>query len=162
VQWLAPLASEAPEFLIAGILAYRLRASAAMRLLLSSKVNQWTLLIGGLGVAFALSSGGLVGLELDARQKEELWLTAAQSLFATAVLTSLSFSGREALLLFGLFAFQFAFPSSEVRSIVTVLYLAGATVIAVRNVRDFPALWRGARVVASSAGGSHVAEARHG
>jgi cation:H+ antiporter len=110
-------------------------------------------------VAFALSSGGLAGLELDARQKEELWLTAAQSLFATAVLTSLTFSGREALLLFGLFAVQFAFPSSEVRSVVTLAYLAGAVVIALRNMRDFPALWRGARVAAGAGGRGSAADA---
>ena len=40
VQWLAPLASEAPEFLFAGILAHRGRAGVAMGALLSSKVNQ--------------------------------------------------------------------------------------------------------------------------
>src|SRR5690606_29083734 len=51
VQWLAPFASEAPEFLVAGILAYRGRATVAMGALLSSKVNQWTLLIGGLPIA---------------------------------------------------------------------------------------------------------------
>ena len=62
VQWLAPLASEAPEFLFAGILAYRGRAGVAMGALLSSKVNQWTLLIGGLPLAYSLSGGHLEGL----------------------------------------------------------------------------------------------------
>ena len=39
VQWLAPLASEAPEFLLASLLAVRGKAAAAMGLLLSSKLN---------------------------------------------------------------------------------------------------------------------------
>ena len=45
VQWLAPLASEAPEFIIAGLFAWRLQTSAALGALVSSKVNQWTLLV---------------------------------------------------------------------------------------------------------------------
>ena len=148
VQWLAPFASEAPEFLIAGILAFRLRATSAMRVLLSSKVNQWTLLIGGLAIAFAVSSGGWAGLELDARQREELWLTAAQSLFAVAVMSNLNFSVREALLLFTLFAIQFAVPTSEVRWAVTLTYLAGSAVIAVMRFRDLLTLVRSAYAVA--------------
>src|SRR5439155_9138599 len=51
VQWLAPLASEAPEFLIAAVLAIRGKATAALGLLLSAKLNQWTLLVGSLPVA---------------------------------------------------------------------------------------------------------------
>ncbi len=57
VQWVAPLASEFPEFLVAGLLAWRLRADAALGALVSSKVNQWTLLIGCLPIAYAISSG---------------------------------------------------------------------------------------------------------
>ncbi|MET0421263.1 MAG: sodium:proton exchanger, partial [Acidimicrobiia bacterium] len=46
VQWVAPLASEAPELLVAGLFAWRLQTSAGLGTLLSSKVNQWTLLVG--------------------------------------------------------------------------------------------------------------------
>ncbi len=162
VQWLAPFASEAPEFLIAGILAYRMRAGAAMRILLSSKVNQWTLLIGGLAIAFAVSSSGLAGLELDARQREELWLTAAQSLFAVAVMSSMSFSVREALLLFTLFAVQFLVPTSEVRLGVTATYVVGTVVIVLTRSRDLVALFGSARGVVremSSSPDAHPAEA---
>ena len=55
VQWLAPLASEAPEFLLAAMLALRGRAAAGMTLLISSKVNQWTLLVGSLPIAYSIS-----------------------------------------------------------------------------------------------------------
>jgi cation:H+ antiporter len=48
VQWLAPLASEAPEFIVAGLFAWRLQTNAALGALVSSKVNQWTLLVGSL------------------------------------------------------------------------------------------------------------------
>ena len=46
VQWLAPLASEAPELLVAGLYAWRLNTNAGLGTLVSSKVNQWTLLVG--------------------------------------------------------------------------------------------------------------------
>lgn len=107
VQWLAPLASEAPELLVAGLFAWRLNTNAGLGTLVSSKVNQWTLLVGTLPIVFALASAGFHGLPIEPRQREELLLTAAQSFFAVAVLASLSISNREALLLFGLFWAQF-------------------------------------------------------
>src|SRR5256885_1950257 len=82
VQWLAPLASEAPELLVAGLYAYRLNTNAGLGTLVSSKVNQWTLLVGTLPIAFAFASGTLDGLPIIARQREEVLLTAAQSFFA--------------------------------------------------------------------------------
>jgi cation:H+ antiporter len=107
VQWLAPLASEAPELLIAGLYAWRLSTDAALGTLVSSKVNQWTLLVGTLPIVFSIAAGGLHGLPIDAHQREELLLTAAQSFFALAVLVTLSITVREALLLFVLFWAQF-------------------------------------------------------
>jgi len=107
VQWVAPLASEAPELLVAGLYAWRLNSNAALGTLVSSKVNQWTLLVGTLPIVFAVTSHSLHGLPLDPVQREELFLTAAQSFFALAVITSLSLSLREAGLLFVLFFSQF-------------------------------------------------------
>lgn len=107
VQWLAPLASEAPELLVAGMFAWRLNTNAALGTLVSSKVNQWTLLVGTLPIVFTIAAGGLYGLPVDAHQREELFLTAAQSFFALAVLATLSISLREAWLLFVLFWAQF-------------------------------------------------------
>ena len=122
VQWVAPLASESPEFVVAILFAIRLRGSMAIGALVSSKVNQWTLLVGALPVAFALSAGGFVGLPLDERQAEELLLTSAQSLFAALLIADLSFSRREALVLFLLFALQFALPDTH--GVFTWVYLA--------------------------------------
>ncbi len=107
VQWLAPLASEAPELLVAGLYAYRLNTNAGLGTLVSSKVNQWTLLVGTLPIAFALASGTVDGLPIIARQREEVLLTAAQSFFAVAILVNLSMSLREAAVLFVLFWAQF-------------------------------------------------------
>jgi cation:H+ antiporter len=107
VQWLAPLASEAPELLVAGLYAWRLNTNAGLGTLVSSKVNQWTLLVGTLPIVFSIAAGGLHGLPIEAVQREELFLTAAQSFFAVAILANLSMSVREAWFLFGLFWAQF-------------------------------------------------------
>jgi cation:H+ antiporter len=108
VQWVAPLASEAPELLVAGLYAWRLHTTEALGALVSSKVNQWTLLVGTLPVVFAASSRGWSGLPIEPAQRGELLLTAAQSLLAIALLLTLSLSLRAALLLAGLFLLQFA------------------------------------------------------
>ena len=107
VQWVAPLASEAPELLVAGLYAWRLNTSTGLGTLVSSKVNQWTLLVGTLPIVFAIAAGGFHGLPIDAVQREELFLTAAQSFLAVAVISSLTLSLREAGFLFSLFWFQF-------------------------------------------------------
>ena len=107
IQWLAPLASEAPELLVAGLYAWRLNTNAGLGTLVSSKVNQWTLLVGTLPIVFSIGAGGLHGLPVDSVQRQELFLTAAQSFFAIAVLLTLSITTREAMLLFGLFWAQF-------------------------------------------------------
>src|SRR5207237_3528032 len=64
VQWLAPLASEAPELLVAGLYAWRLNTNAGLGTLVSSKVNQWTLLVGTLPIAFAITSHRWHGLPI--------------------------------------------------------------------------------------------------
>ena len=149
VQWLAPLASEAPELLVAGLYAWRLNTNAGLGTLVSSKVNQWTLLVGTLPIVFAIASGGLGGLPIVARQREELLLTAAQSVFAVAVLASLSISVREALALFTLFWAQFIIGAIVPESAhgvelvgVSILYLVLAAWIIARQRRTIPKLLR--------------------
>ena len=137
VQWVAPLASESPEFILAGMLALRGRHDAGMTILISSKINQWTLLIGSLPLAFSISGGTLSPLEFDARQSEELFLTAAQSMFAVAILISLSLGRWEAILLAGLFATQFVFTEGTIRVAFGVVYLMLALAILVRDIPHF-------------------------
>ncbi len=129
VQWVAPLASESPEFVIAILFALRLRGSIGIGALISSKVNQWTLLVGAIPIAFSLSAGSLRGLPLDERQTEELILTSAQSFLAAVVIADLRFSRTEALGLAALFLGQFLFPSTQVRWFFTGAYVALAVAL---------------------------------
>ncbi|HJV04911.1 MAG TPA: sodium:calcium antiporter, partial [Actinomycetota bacterium] len=57
IQWIAPLASEAPEMIIAILFTLRLKPEAGLGTLISSKVNQWTLLVGTLWLVFAIGGG---------------------------------------------------------------------------------------------------------
>jgi len=123
VQWLAPLASESPEFIVAILFALRTNPGASLGTLISSKINQWTLLIGMLPIVYAVSSREISPMQMDGRQIEELFLTAAQSLFAVAVLANLSFSLVEALMLFALFGVQLLVPDASFRYYFSFLYI---------------------------------------
>lgn len=138
VQWLAPLASESPEFIVAILFALRANPGASIGTLISSKINQWTLLVGMLPVVYAVSAGQISPMHMDNRQVEELLLTAAQSLFAVAVLANLSFSLGEALVLFGLFATQLLIPDPRFRYYYSFIYivLAIGLVAFRRDVRE--------------------------
>jgi cation:H+ antiporter len=140
VQWLAPFASEAPEITIAVLLVLRARSSVAMGALISSKVNQWTLLIGSLPVAYALGGGdGFPGLPLDSRQEEEIFLTAAQSFFAVAILLNLRISLWEAGALLVLFLTQVFITAEIMRTIYGFGYLALTLAILLRKHHELPA-----------------------
>src|ERR1700730_3261420 len=116
--------------------AWRLDANAGLRTLVSSKVNQWTLLVGTLPIVFAISSAGLHGLPIDVIQREELFVTAAQSAFAVAVLANRRISVKEAGILLGVWLVQLVTKlpfldsiHTEARVSIGVLSLVMAAVI---------------------------------
>jgi cation:H+ antiporter len=136
VQWLAPLASEAPEFIIATLFALRGAATGALAIMISSGVNQFTLLIGALPAAFALSAGRLTSMKLDERQSDEVFLTCAQALFAVTIIADYKMSLVEAALLFCLFVPQLFFVSPQARITQATLFLVLAALwFAVRRWR---------------------------
>lgn len=126
VQWIAPLASEMPELVVAGYFVRKLRISASMNTLISSKINQWTLLIGTIALIYSIAALRVQSLPLDTRQSEEILLTASQSLFALAILLDLKMNWKEATALLTLFLIQLAFPSVEVRYLISAVYIAAS------------------------------------
>jgi cation:H+ antiporter len=135
VQWLAPIASEFPEFLVASIFAARGRGADALGILLASKVNQWTLLVGSLPLAYTVGGGGW-SLALDPRQVEEVALTAAQTLLGVAVLVNSRLTAWEAASLFVLFAAQFFLPGANARLALASAYFVIAAIIFLLRRRD--------------------------
>ena len=150
IQWLAPLASEAPAVSVAILFVLSRRASAGLTTLISDKINQWTLLVGMLPLAMSVGAGVLTSLPLDARQHEEFFLTAAQSLFGIALLLRLRMGLAGAAALASLFVVQvslaFAFREDEARTIASLTmlgwaYLALAGVIAAANAKRLRLIW---------------------
>ena len=144
IQWIAPLASESPELIVVSVLVYKARSTAGFNALISSKLNQWTLLIGTLVVVYSLALGRYGTLPFDGIQSAEIWITAAQSFFALALLVDFSISVREAVALFVLFVSQvlleftflriwapFPDPKYELLLAYTAVYLVVGTVILV-------------------------------
>lgn len=153
IQWLAPLASEAPAVTIAVIFVLNQRARAGLSAMISDKINQWTLLVGMLPIAMSVGAGALTSLPLDARQHEEFLLTAAQSLFGLALLLRLRLGLAGAAALFVLFATQIgiamawqAQPEREIAALTGMawLYMALAAGVFAANGRRLAALVRAA------------------
>ena len=135
VQWLAPLASESPEFFAALYLVWRGSARYGMTTLISSKVNQFTLLIAALPIAFSINGGTLDGLPMDGRQQEEVFLTAAQSLFGLLLILDKRVSLSAGIILLSLFLGQFIFTDSSIRLGFALTYLLLASGLLVYRYR---------------------------
>jgi len=118
IQWIAPLASESPELIVVLVLVNKARSTAGFNALISSKLNQWTLLIGTLVVVYSLALGQYGALPFDQKQAGEIWLTAAQSLFALALIVDFEISIREAVALLVLFVTQVATEFLTIRGVL--------------------------------------------
>lgn len=128
VQWLAPLASEAPEFALAIIFAAKGKPNMGLAILLSSKVNQWTALAGSLPIAYVVG-GGSAAIPMDLRQSEEFLLTAAQTVMGVALLLSLRLGARASITLFVLFAGAFVLPDPAIRTVFAIVYFVVAAAV---------------------------------
>ncbi|MES2030909.1 MAG: sodium:proton exchanger [Pseudomonadota bacterium] len=144
IQWLAPLASEAPAVSVAVLFVLRGRAAGGLVTMISDKVNQWTLLVGMLPLAMTVGAGGATALPLDGRQIEEFFLTASQSLFGVALLVRLRFGLPSAAALALMFSVQvclaYYFRNDETATIATLsglawVYLALASMLFIWNGR---------------------------
>ncbi|MGH8016276.1 MAG: sodium:calcium antiporter [Candidatus Zixiibacteriota bacterium] len=142
VQWLAPIASEMPEFIIAATWTLRGDAAASIKALSSSLVNQFTLLVGSIPFVYSLAAGTISVFELDKFQKHEIFLTAAQALFGLAVLMNLRLSRTSGIILLLLFLAQLIVK--EIRIEVGVVYLVFAVIYLFRRKQSIlPAIKTG-------------------
>ena len=118
IQWLAPLASESPEIIVAVLFALRANPNDGLTTLISSQVNQLTLLVGSIVVVFSISSGQLLSFPLDyfepgnflsrltspfGLQSSEFLLTAAASTFAILLISTRIIKLWHGIALLGIF-----------------------------------------------------------
>ncbi|MES2290096.1 MAG: sodium:proton exchanger [Pseudomonadota bacterium] len=155
IQWLAPLASEAPAVAIAVLFVLSGRSETGLATMMSDKINQWTLLVGMLPLAMSFGAGALTALPLDTRQHEEFFLTAAQSLFGIALLLRLRLSLSAAAALAALFVVQVviavSYQGDEATTVASLTivawaYIALAAVIFAMNLPAIRALFGGGKL----------------
>ena len=131
VQWIAPLVSEFPEMLSTLYWARRAdRAPMALMNMVSSNINQWTLLAAMLPIIYSMSEGAVTPIALDAKQQLELWLTLGQAAIALVFLLNMELAWWEAAVLGVLFAIPFF--SSATEPVITWIYFGWAGVEVVR------------------------------
>jgi cation:H+ antiporter len=123
VQWVAPFLSEFPEKVSAFLWARRVtRAPVALMNMVSSNINQWSILSGLIPVIYCWSHGSTAALPLDHHQRVEILLTILQSFLGWLLLASMSVTSYEAALLFVFWLVQFLLPST--RDAMTFVYAA--------------------------------------
>lgn len=137
VQWVAPFVSEFPEKVSAFYWARTVdRASMSLMNMVSSNINQWTLLAAMLPIVFSISRGSVSSIPLDEQQQLELLMTLGQSLVGMLFLVNMELVWWEAATLFALWGIQFALSplppgpgfwgtlARHIHWYVTVAYLA--------------------------------------
>lgn len=114
VQWVAPFLSEFPEKVSAFNWARRITtAPMALMNMVSSNINQWTMLVAMLPIAYGLALGHASTIVFDDHQELEILLTLGQSVLGALLLANMRFAWWEAALLFILWAAQFVMSGFE-------------------------------------------------
>ena len=108
IQWVAPFVSEFPEGLSTFYWARTVyRAPMALMNMVSSNINQWTLLVAMLPVVLSMSAGKITALPMDGQQELEVLMTVGQQLVGMLFLVNMELAWWEAAALFVLWFVQF-------------------------------------------------------
>jgi len=115
VQWVAPFLSEFPEKVSAFYWARRVsQAPMALMNMVSSNINQWTVLAAMIPLVYGFShmqhTGTWAPFTFDAEQELEIILTLLQTLLGAVILAELEFDATDASALFVLWLAQFLVP----------------------------------------------------
>ena len=131
IQWLAPLASESPEIIVAVLFSLRANPVAGMTALISAEVNQLTLLIGSMGMVFSAYGGAILDFPLDWKQSVEFLLTTSVSLFGLLLVAKRAISWWAGAILLGLFVAHLPFtePGERIWFVFAYLALSAALVV---------------------------------
>jgi cation:H+ antiporter len=147
VQWVAPFLSEFPEKLSAFYWARKVNtANVALMNMVSSNINQWSILSAMIPILFVISAGTIRPLQFDEFQRQEILLTILQSFLGFLLLLNLELRFHEALVLFVFWLVQFVIPSS--RHTMIYIYLAWCAIELFRMLiveRGAPRAWSGLR-----------------
>jgi len=147
VQWVAPFLSEFPEKLSAFNWARQItKAPMAVMNLVSSTINQWSILSALIPVIYSISRGTPSAIVFDQHQRLEILLTILQSFLGWLLLVNLDLRAFEAGILFVLWLVQFAFPATRGAMIGVYAGWCGVEMLMIaigkRKPRALKAVWR--------------------
>jgi len=150
IQWVAPVVSEFPEMASTFYWARTVdRAPMALMNMVSSNINQWTLLTAMLPIVLSMSAGSVTPIVFDQEQRIELLLTLGQAVVGMTFLVRMRLRWHEAAIMFVFFWIPFVHASWA--KLVTALYFAWAALEAGRMlagrgkflaVRHFVRIWK--------------------
>ena len=142
IQWIAPLASETPEMVVAALFATRANPGAGLAVLIASEVSKFTLLVGSMVVIFSVSAGELLNFPLDSRQAAEFLLTSAYALFGLLLIASRTVGWIPGVVLLGSFIAHMFFPHEGHRLWTAVAFFALAGLLVAQDRRRLGSLFR--------------------
>ena len=112
IQWVAPVVSEFPEMASTFYWARSVdRAPMALMNMVSSNINQWTLLTAMLPIVLSFSVGSVTPIVFDPEQRVELVLTLGQAVVGMIFLMNMELAWYEAAIMFVFFWIPFVHPS---------------------------------------------------
>ena len=137
VQWVAPFLSEFPEFVSTFTWARRVtQAPMALMNIVSSNINQWTILAAMIPLVYGYSHlqhhGTWADFPFDAGQRIEIVLTLLQTALGVMLLANMEFDWLDATALFVLWAVQFFMP--HLRGEIAVAYGAWMVILVIQFV----------------------------
>lgn len=132
VQWVAPFLSEFPEKLSAFYWARRVtHAPMALMNMVSSNINQWTILAAMIPLVYGYSHlqhhGTWADFPFDHAQRVEIVLTLLQTGLGMLLLAAMEFTWIDATAMFVLWALQFFVP--HLREEISVAYVVWMLVL---------------------------------
>jgi cation:H+ antiporter len=142
IQWIAPLASESPEIIVAILFSLRANPAGGLTTLISAEVNQLTVLVGSMAVIFSFSAGEVLSFPLDTRQSAEFFLTSAMSVFAIVLILPRLITWKAGAALLVLFVAHLGFVDSGQRMVFAYIFLGLSAGLLIMNRRQ---LWRALR-----------------
>jgi cation:H+ antiporter len=134
VQWVAPFLSEFPEKVSAFLWARRVtHAPMALMNMVSSNINQWTVLAAMIPLVYGYShyrhTGSWADFHFDAGQRLEILLTLLQTGLGVVILANMEFDWLDATALFVLWGVQFFVP--HLREEVAVGYAVWIAILVI-------------------------------
>jgi len=146
VQWVAPFLSEFPEKLSAFYWARKVSsANVALMNMVSSNINQWSILSAMIPVVFVISAGRIQPLEFDAFQRHEILLTILQSFLGFLLLLNMRLVMYEASILFVFWLVQFMMPDWREAMIWVYAGWCAIEIVKMFVMREQPAAWTALR-----------------